>query len=103
MGSRPGGQNGKVGTFGVAGGWCGASKTGAHEGRPYGGWVGWGARFFEGIGMTLGRRGWVPAPEGRTGRLARLGWQRGDVGRVRRAPTRDAPTGDGGRWGIRES
>ena len=27
--------------------------------------------------------------------MASLGWQRGDVGRVRRAPTRDAPTGEG--------
>ncbi len=53
MGSRPGGQNGKVGIFGVAGGWCGESKTGAHEGRPYGGWRALGGgRFFEGIGMA---------------------------------------------------
>ena len=66
--------------------------------RPYGGWCG---RWRGGDGLPPSREQRV-----RVG-MAPLGWQRGDVGRVRRAPTRDAPTGDwvpgcrGGRVGFK--
>ena len=47
------------------------------------------------VGRWRGGDGFPPSREQRVRvGMTRLGWQRGDVGRVRRAPTRDAPTGD---------
>ena len=85
MGSRPA-PNGGWHVWG--GSWCGESK-----GRPRG-------TPLRGIAVVgEGGDGFPPSREQRVRvGMAPLGWQRGDVGRVRRAPTRDAPTGDCGRW-----
>ena len=75
MGSRRRGNNGGgwEWSLGVAEGWCGESKTGAHEGRPYGG-----------LGLRKAPGGFKPAPTGMAGVGGGMGSRlRGNNGRGR--------------------